>query len=71
MMMNMMNDPGYNPRLAVQQRELDKLQTWYEREMDLLERQRAYDDITEGEYKRRVRELSREYDEDYADIFAG
>lgn len=71
MMMNMLNDPNNNPRLAIQQRELDKLQNWYEREMDLLERQYAYDDITEGEYKRRARELSREYDEDYADIFAG
>ena len=71
MMMNMMNDPSYNPRLAIQQRELDKLQNWYEREMDLLERQYAHDEITEGEYKRRARELSREYDEDYADIFAG
>jgi hypothetical protein len=61
----------YNPREAMQQKHLDALQVWYERNMDNLDEALINGGLSQAEYNKQVKALNREFDEDYNDIFAG
>lgn len=58
-------------REAIQERAVEKLEEWFDREMDLLDRQFMSDQISSATYSLRQRELEREFREDMADIYAG
>ena len=58
-------------RLALQERAVEQLEAWYEREMDSLDSRFISTDMTQAEYDAELKALERAYNEDYADIFAG
>ena len=60
-----------NPRAHIQEAQVESLERWYEFQMDLLDERLMKDHISQAQYERECRELKREFDEDYADIFAG
>jgi hypothetical protein len=60
-----------NAREAMQQKHLDALEVWYEREMDNLDEALINGGISQAAYDKQVKALNREFNEDYSDIFAG
>lgn len=66
----MMNDAN-DKRFALQNRHVEKLERWYEMEMDVLDEMLMFNRMTQEEYEAACKQLKRDYDEDYNDIFAG
>jgi CRISPR/Cas system-associated endoribonuclease Cas2 len=60
-----------NPRLVDQNREVEKLERWYESEVNHLDDALINGRLTQAEYNSLIKNLNRTYSEDYADIFAG
>lgn len=58
-------------REAIQERAMEKLEEWYEREMDLLDEQFKTSCMSDLQYNLAVRQLERDFQEDMADIYAG
>lgn len=64
----MMNDAN-DRRLALQNQHVERLERWFERKMDVLDEQLMSNRVTQEEYDDMVKQLQRDFDEDYADIF--
>ena len=60
-----------SPRAHIQEAQVESLERWYEFQMDLLDADFMEGGMTQAQYETAVRELKREFDEDYADIFGG